>query len=193
MKKLRKPDLNAPRFRESYIKVLTAATLKAFKEKYPEYAELDLKGFRNIVSTFNGNLQQGVIDNRNGIELPEGLGYIFMATCPPAKKKNVDYSRSLEYGIEAIHKNWDSDNNLLKIFYTNYNTKLPFQNKHVWAFRAVKQFRKTASDAYKDNWTKYIEVSPNAKISAMFDKHRQKEYVKNLKPVIPIGYDEFKL
>jgi len=27
----------------------------------------------------------------------------------------------------------------------------------------------------------------------MFDRHRKKEYMKNLKPIIPEGYDEFKM
>ena len=68
-----------------------------------------------------------------------------------------------------------------------------FKNKSVWGFKANKEFRKKASEAYKDNWTKYIEVLPHKKISAMFDRHRKKEYMKNLKPIIPEGYDEFKM
>ena len=61
-------------------------------------------------------VDDGMIRNRNGIELPQGLGNLFMATCSPAKSKNIDYAKSLEYGVEAKHKNWDSDNNLMKIF-----------------------------------------------------------------------------
>jgi hypothetical protein len=193
MKEIRKPDLNAPRFRSKRISVLTANTLKALKKKYPEYESLSLVEFKDIVMTFNGKITEGIIENRNGVELPDGLGFIFMGSCPPTKKKNVDYKKSLEYGVEASHRNWDSDNRLLKIFYTNRNSKHPFHNKQVWAFKAVKQFRKSASVAFSEEWVKYIEVSPHQKISAMFDRHRKKEYARNLKPVIPEGYDEFKM
>jgi hypothetical protein len=193
MKEIRKPNLNGPRFREKRISILTAKTLKKFKEKYPEYDSLSLRMFKDIIMTFNSLIVDGIIDNRNGVELPEGLGYIFMGTCPSPRKKNIDYKKSLNYGVETTHKNWDSDNKLLKIFYTNYNTKYPFKNKAVWGFKARKEFRKAASEAYKDNWTKYIEVPPHKKISAMFDRHRKKEYIKNLKPIIPQGYDEFKM
>lgn len=193
MKEIRKPDLNAPRFRSKRISILTVKTLKALKKKYPEYSNLSLKEFKEIIMTFNNKLAEGIIDNRNGIELPDGLGFLFMGTCPPTKKKNIDYKKSHQYGVETSHRNWDSDNKLLKIFYTNRNSKHPFENKQVWSFKAVKQFRQKASEAYKTDWAKYIEVSPNEKISAMFDRHRKKEYVRNLKPVLPEGYNEFKM
>jgi hypothetical protein len=193
MRTIKKPDLNAPRFRKRRKSILTSKTHKQFIEKYPEYSSIDLSLFKTIVMNFNANLVNGIIDNRNGVELPDGLGFIFIGTCPPSKKKNIDYKRSFEYGVEATHRNWDSDNKLMKIFYTNLPSKYPFSNKQIWNFKAVKQFRKQASDIYKTDWAKYIEVSPNRKISAIFDRHRKKEYARNLTPVIPEGYDEFKI
>jgi len=193
MKEIRKPNLNGPRFRERRISVLTNKTLDKFKLKYPEYKSLKLTTFKDIVMTFNKLVVESIIENRNGVELPDGLGYIFMGTCPSPKKKNIDYGKSLTYGVETTHKNWDSDNKLLKIFYTNSNTKYPFKNKNVWSFKAGKDFRKKASDAYKEDWAKYIEVPPSKKISSMFNKHRKKQYMENLKPIIPEGYDEFKI
>jgi len=191
MKTLRKPDLNAPRFRKRWQSALTVETFKEFQKKHPQYKDLSLKEYKEIVNVFNSKIKEGVINNRNGIELPEGLGFIFMGSCPQSKKKNVDYSKSLKYGVEAIHKNWESDNRLLKIFYTNYNTKYPFANKQVWSFKAGKQFIHEASIAFRENWQKYIEVEPKEKISAMFDKYRKKERIKNMEPVVPEGYDEF--
>jgi hypothetical protein len=193
MKEIKKPDLTAPRFRTKRISVLTVKTLKAFKKKYPEYEQLSLEKFKSIVMTFNSKLTEGVIENRNGVELPDGLGFIFMGSCPATKKKNLDFKKSIEFGVEATHRNWDSDNKLLKIFYTNRNSKHPFENKQVWAFKAVKQFRQQSSIAFKDNWAKYVEVDPEKKISAMFDRHRKKEYIRNLKTIVPEGYDEFKM
>lgn len=193
MSNIRKPDLNAPRFRYKSKSVLRKDTFNKFKKKYPEYDDLTLEQFKNIIKTFNSKICQGIIDNRNGVELPDGLGYIFIGTCPPAKKKNVDYKKSLEYGVEASHKNWDSDNKLMKIFYSNLNSKLPFKNRQVWAFKAIKEFRSDASNAYKENYNKYIEVASTQKISAMFDRQRKKEYAQNMKPIIPDNYNEFEI
>lgn len=193
MKTIAKPNLNGPRFRKTYMSILNVATFKAFKEKYPEYKELTFAEFKKIIMTFNANICNGIIENRNGMELPDGLGFLFIGTCPAAKKSTIDFKASIDSGMTVMHKNWDSDNHLMKIFYTNRPTKYPFSNKQVWAFTCVKQFKKKASEAYRENFTKYIEVSPYKKISTMFDRYRKKQYVRNLKPVIPEGYDEFKL
>ena len=80
MKKIKKPDLNAPRFRSKRKSVLTKERLKLFKEKYPEHHATTLKQFKDIIMTFNSLLVDGVVDNRDGIELPDGLGFIFMAS-----------------------------------------------------------------------------------------------------------------
>jgi hypothetical protein len=193
MKTIRKPDLNAPRFRKKTSKLLTMDSLKTFKEKNPKYKDMTLKQFREIVTTFNGHIWESVIENRNGVELPEGLGYIFIGTCPKPKGDNVDYKKSFEYGVKANHKNWDSDNKLCKIFYTNHNTKYPLSNKQLWSFSPVRQFKRATSAAYREDWMKYIEVSPDEKISSIFARHKRKAYSEKLTAQIPEDYNEFNL
>ncbi len=188
-----KPDLHAPRFRPKRINPLTVNLYKRFKKKYPEHSEITLGMFKKIVRTYNGLLYQGVIDNRDGVELPEGLGFICMATCPRPKKTNPDIQKSIELGKTVNHKNWDSDNNLLKIFYTNHTAKYRFQNCQVWSFKAVKQFRKAASDAYILNWPKYIVAEPGKKISTKFAKIKRKDFLMRLAKDVPDDYDEFEM
>lgn len=193
MKPAQKPNIHSLRCRRSFKSVLDRDLLKAFKKKYPEYKSLTLVDFKNIVKKFNGNIRQGVLEHRNGVELPEGLGFIFIGTCPATKKRVIDFKRSAELGVSVTHKNWESDNHLMKIFYTNYPTKYPFHNKHLWLFKPVKQFRHAASIEYKNNYSKYIEVSPHLRISTIFDKYRKRDYIRNTKPIIPEDYNEFKL
>lgn len=191
---MKKPNVQGPRCREKFTTTLNETTFLAFKKKYPQYKSLTLDEFKVIVRTFNELLINSVIDNRNGIELPEGLGFIFIGTCQTPKKKFImDYGTSNKTGVKTSHKNWESDNNLMKIFYSNYNTKHSFQHKQVWAFRPGKPFRHKASVAYKEQWTKYIPINPTEKVSVFFDRNRRENYKKNLKLVIPEGYDEFKL
>ncbi len=193
-KSFRKPDLNGPRFRPKRHTMLNKKLFLRFKEKYPEYSDLTLNEFKSIIKTFNRHLGQGLIDNRDGVELPQGLGYIFMGSCPATKsKKNVDMKKSKDFGVRSTHKNWDSDNMLLKIFYTNRSSRYPFQNRQIWSFKAVKPLRVKASKAYKKNWPKYIVVDPAEKISALYDRARKKEFVKSYLYKVPEGYDEFKM
>jgi len=191
-KEYKKPNLNAPRFRPNRLCMLNETLYKAFRTKYPKYADIESATFRNIIYTFNEQLYNGIIQNRDGVELPEGLGFIFMGTCPPARKDNIDISKSLDHGVMVKHKNWESDNKLMKIFYTNHAIKYPLQNKQVWAFKAVKQFRKRASDAYKENWAKYIVVEPTQKISALFAKLCKRDLILANNQV-PADYNEFKM
>ncbi|TXG78745.1 hypothetical protein E6Q11_00405 [Candidatus Dojkabacteria bacterium] len=192
-KTFKKPDLNAPRFRSKRMNMLTKDLHARFLSKFPEYEGLSLQQFKEIITTFNGKLYQGVIDNRDGVELPEGLGFIFMGSCPPAKKQNIDIVKSLQYGVVANHKNWDSDNKLMKLFYTNRPSKYPFQNKQIWAFKAVKQFRKAASEAFREDWPRYIVVDNTKKISTMFAKIRKTDFINKHSSVIPENWDEFKM
>jgi len=188
-----KPNLNGPRYRPCRMNLLTKPLYKKFLKRFPEHENVSMTEFKSIITAFNGNLKQGIIDNRDGVELPEGLGYIFLGSCPSPRKKNVDVKKSIEYGTPVFYKNWDSDNRLLKIFYTNQTSKYPFGNKQVWSFKATKDFRKEASIVYKTDWPKYIVIDPEKKISDLFAKYKKKDFAIRNSKIIPEGYDEFKM
>ena len=115
----KKPDLNKPRYREKVYGLLNLKTLEEFKEKYPIYSGVSNEKLKNIIKCFNGKIWSNVIKNRDGVELPDSLGYLFIGTCPPPKKVNTDYSSSNKYGKVIQNRNWETDGNIGKIFYTN--------------------------------------------------------------------------
>lgn len=188
---IKRPDVKGPRFRGKRISFFNNKAYKEFLKENPKYKDLTLQGFKDIIMTYNESLVQGIIDHRDGVELPEGLGFIFMGACPPAKKKNIDYRKSFNYGIEAEHRNMESDSKLLKIFYTNRPAKYKFRHHQVWSFSAGRVFKRKASNAFKENWALYRDVSPTMKISALYERFRRKNYNDN--PVIPETYNEFEL
>ena len=49
MKKFKKPDLNAPRFRNKSMSILNSHLLKDFKKRYPEYKNLSIQEFKKII------------------------------------------------------------------------------------------------------------------------------------------------
>ena len=103
-KEFKQPDLNAPRFRHKSMNLLTRDLYERFRQRFPEHDAISLQRFKEVVTTFNGKLYEGAIDNRDGVELPEGLGFIFLGSCPPAKTQNIDVVKSAKYGIVAKHQ-----------------------------------------------------------------------------------------
>ena len=170
MTEFRKPDLSAPRFRRKTTNILNKKLYKAFIAKHPERENIDLTTFRNIVTTYNGALWNAALVNRDGIELPESLGYIVVAKCDKAKKDNTDFVASVKYGKRVNHANWDSDNYLAKICYTNYSLKYRFGDRELWGFSAVKQFRHSVSKDFSKRYTNYVHLTNKLKPHQLYKK-----------------------
>jgi len=177
----KKPDLNAPRYREKIKTLLNIDTYKRFKKKYPMYANVENSTLRKIIKMFNRKIWNGIIENRDGVELPNSLGYIFIGSCKPAKKVNVDYSKSKKYGKVLQNHNWETDGNIAKIFYTNYSTKYKFRNRDLWRFQAHRDFKRSVAKVYPDNWNKYMFMNDKQKISHLYYRQDDKcqEFFKN--------------
>jgi len=166
----KKPDLKKSRYREKVYGLLNFKTLNDFKEKYPIYADIDNDKLKKIVKCFNGKIWDSVIKNRNGVELPDSLGYLFIGTCPSPKNVNTDYSVSKKYGKVIQNKNWETNGNIAKIFYTNYSTKYRFRNRELWQFKAIRQFKRAVAKIYPKEWRKYIVMGNKKRVADMYKK-----------------------
>lgn len=193
-KTFKKPDRKGPRFRTHRVYALKVSMFDEFIKKYPEYKNMTYKDFEKIILTFNEYFCQGFMNNRDGMELPQGLGFVFIGACPAAAKQNIDYTESAKHGMVITHKNWDSDGMLMKIFYTNWSSKYPFKNKQVWTFKANKRLRTRCSIAFKANYAKYVVVDNTKKVSGMILQATKKEsMIRNQNLTIPSDWDEFKM
>lgn len=168
MTAFKKPDLSAPRFRAKTKNLLNKELHKAFIKKYPKYEELDSNAFKQIISTYNGKMQDAVINHRDGVKLPESLGYVLITKCDRPKGSNTDFAASLKYGKKVNHANWDSDNYLAKICYTNYSLKYRFSDRELWGFTPVKQFKSAVAGSFPKMYNKYIHLTENIKLSKLF-------------------------
>jgi|688.fasta_scaffold258766_2 hypothetical protein len=179
MNEIRKPDLNAPRFRKTSCNILNAEFIENLKLKFPQYEHLTSDEIKNIIHCFNENVWKTVIEERDGVELPSQIGHMFIGTCPAAKKRyNMDMKTSLEYMQKIKHRNWESDQHIAKIFFTTFANKYRFKNHELWAFDATRDFSRTVSATYPTNWKKYVEVDPRMKISKVFNRdnyYRERE------------------
>ena len=164
------PNLNAPRYREKVFGVLNAETIKEFKDKYPAYEQINNEKLKNIIKVYNKKLWEAVIENRDGVELPDSLGYLFIGTCPAAKSVNTNYALSRQYGKVLQNKNWETDGKIAKIFYTNLSTKYRFRNRELWQFKAVRQFKRSVAKTYPEKWSKYIIMESKKRVADMYKK-----------------------
>lgn len=194
MREFRKPDLNAPRYRAKAQDILNKNFYNAFREAHPKHSHLSDKDLRDIIKQVNGKVWETVIEERNGVELPEQLGYVFIGSCPAPKKENPNYyvSKQLEKVIQ--HRNWESDQYLAKIFYTNSASKYRFQFSNLWGLSPVRQFSRKVAETYPQNFNKYLVVDDYKRINAVFNKRMYSLDMKKIEDdILKTSYNEFDL
>ena len=192
---MRAPDLHAPRFRYKYRDVLTKGLIDAFKEKYPQYADYNDDVLLEAIKQHNLVITNEVMENRNGVEFQSNLGYCFIGMTAPNKKnkRNIAWDKSIKLGIKVMHKNWDTDNKVGKIFYCNYGNRYRFENRQLWSFTAARPFKRASSDAILSNWRNFVMVDPNQYIWKLFEVHRRKDTYAKLTAKNLTDYNEFEL
>jgi len=195
MKEFKKPDLSAPRCRGKVHTILNQKFLNEFIEKNPEYKAFNMNDAGLILKTFHNKLWNHATNNRDGVELPENLGFLFIGTCLSPKKYNTDFGNSIKNDTRLRHRNFESDNFLAKIFYTNYANKYKFKNRELWVFDAIRDFKRTVSKTYPENRKMYIQVENGIHITNYLKKTRKNNLIKNQKDTFVIDdlYNEFDL
>ena len=191
MKEFKKPDVKAPRFRPEVYNVLNKEFFDLFRKKYPRYKNMENDSLKKIAKTFNKYIFQTVIDTRDGIQLPESLGWIFIGTCEQSKKNNIDFSKSVKYGVTVSNKNWETDGKLAKIFFTNLAPKHRVKNREFWSFRACRDFKRSVAKAYPENWNMYVRLDPLSKLETIYRKVQYKDFMKKETEKALKTYNEF--
>lgn len=174
-KNYKEPDIKAKRFRPETTNIIDASLVKSFKEKYPKYKDITESDLRKIIRSFNETLWKEVIDTRDGVLLPEGLGVLFIATCQAPIRQNIDFAKSKKYGVTVTNKNWETDGRLAKIFFTSYPSNFKFQNRECWGFVACRNFKRAVAKYYPENWTLYIQINHNIKMRKTYNAQRFKQ------------------
>lgn len=190
LKEFKKPDLNAPRFRPKKLNVLNKDFCETFRRQNPKHRHLSIEQIKQIVTTMNGLIYQTVIDKRDGVELPEQLGYLFIGTCPRKISDNIDYQKSINYGRKIQNQNWESDQYTAKIFYTNFETKYRFKFHEMWGFTGVRDFKREVAATYPRLWKQYVVIDNLQKVSKLFRTYRHREFQRNETAISLLDYDE---
>lgn len=176
MNDAKKPNLTAPRFRPKVHQILNKDFYDKVRKEIPGAKNFSDAEIKKYVETFNKTIYEKVLEVRDGVELPESLGYVFIGSCRPKIRKNVDFKKSQEYLKVIQHRNWESDKFLAKIFYTNFESKYRFRNHELWGFKACREFTRTVGRVYPLQFKKYVMIDPSLIISKLFRKHNYKMY-----------------
>jgi hypothetical protein len=193
MREFKKPDVTAPRFRPAVYNILNNDFYDRFRKKYGKYKNLKNFELKKIIKKFNQHLYNTVIEVRDGIQLPESIGWLFIGTCQKTKKENINYAKSLKYGVSVTNNNWETDGKLAKIFFTNYALKHKIKNREFWGFTACRDFKRSVAKNYPENWNMYIVVDATKKINLTYSKavYKNKKIIETNKALET--YNEFDL
>jgi len=191
MSEFRKPDLNAPRYRPEVHSVLDKKFFNSFKKKHPKYKDYTNVELRNIIKAFNKLVYNNVIEKRDGVQLPETIGWLFIGTCQKSKKANVDYAKSNKYGITVTNNNFDTDGKLAKIFFTSHAPKHKMKNREFWSFVACREFKRAVSKNYPENWNMYVVVDATTKLRQIYQKTVARNIAVSKEKQALMSYNEF--
>lgn len=187
---VKKVDLTAPRYRQDVESTTNAAFIIYIKERIPSLKKYSYSQIREVIQTFNETLYENVVSNRDGVELPEFLGKIFIGTCPK-KRKNIDFKKTIDYQQIIQHRNWESDNHLAKIFYSVFELKHSYKNHELYGFKACRKFSRLVGKEYPQNWKMYIQIDPKMKISGLFRQTMSRIERRDRTEDFLVTYDEF--
>jgi len=152
------PNRNKPRVRLSASIVMTEKEFRNFIISNPEYKGLTLTQFNEIIRKFNLNIISEVLENRDGVSLPERLGNLFIVSFTKAKnRKIIDFGKSNIIGKTCYHANWDTDGMVGKIIYQKSKT-IKIENGRLWGLMPTRNFKKSMSLIFKDLWQKFIHI-----------------------------------
>jgi len=185
------PDVKAPRYRKRIHNIISNDLYKKFIAKYPEYSNKSYVEFKKAIILFNQKSWETVLEHRDGIELLENVGNIFIGSCKKLKKESIDYEKSRKYMKAVSYSNHDTDGKVGKIFYTNRNNRSRFMNREFWSFTADRNFKRATSKAFKADYKKYIEIDSSERINMLYKKAKVKDYFKQKTEKDLKVYDEF--
>ena len=166
-----KPDRKAKRYRKKTHVVVIYHVMVAIRKKFPQYKhKVTEKDCRYIISNFCTYMKNKVLENRDGVELPEGLGYI-MLTSYKSKKKLINKGESEKHQIKIYQTNLEIDGFKAKVMYTNDKMKYTLLNRDMWRFNGARSFRIDVSSTFRKNWKKFIQLEMGKKICRKIERN----------------------
>lgn len=192
MRKFSDIDRTKPRFRPDRYEPINDAFINELNEKVPETKNIKKADISKVIKDFNDYVREFICENREGVELPQGIGYLFLGVCKNSAN-TINMPMSTKYKQKISFKNWNSDGRLGKIFYSNSSVKYKIVDNNLWIFRPAREFKKDSSKAFSENWKIFIEIDPKIKLSTYLRDHSYQRAVDKFRKESAEKYNEFNI
>lgn len=156
MKICRPSDRHEPRFniKQWRYTPLNKELFDKFKKANPNI-EIEYAFFKDTIISINEEIINYVMNNYEGIFLPQGMGRIYLALFPP-KEKKINDKIIQETGIAASYHNFDSGGFLGKIVWLFDDTRYKSENLKYYGFVGCRVFKNRVSKAFRETPEKYV-------------------------------------
>lgn len=178
-----------PRYKKKSNIVINNDVVKQFKKKFPEYKSVPYKKFTEMLQEFGEQFCELVINEYNGVELPEALGVVVIASCGNPQNTVVDRHK-YNNGKNVVYNNILTDGRLMKIFYLSNAVKYKMRYGKIWKFTMLQRFRRKASENFKENYTRYVQLEKNIIPNSMYKKKKKKTNVMDIS-YVKESYNQF--
>lgn len=146
-----------PKYYRSKKSYIDDELCEKFRDKYPKYSSINNAELKDILKRFNGALLNNVIENRNGVSLPQHLGNIVICSCTRPNKK-IEAVNFYKDGKKVTYSNISTNNKLMKIFFLPNSVRYPFKYCNLWTFSFNQTEKRYMAKKYAENFERYIEI-----------------------------------
>lgn len=189
----RVPDRKAPRFRKSIFSIVNEDFIKEFLEEHPQYSGMkefsSISLLKKLITNFNFFLCKHVVNYRDGIDLPERLGVVFVGGRTSIYNP-VDYGMTNKLGKEVKTTNLETNGVIGKIFYSKHSRNHGITVRTIWKFLPYRGFTKLVAQAFKENYNRFIRVENKRQLEILFEQRNRKRKPAE-KVFVPDNYNEF--
>ena len=133
MREVIKLNRKGPRHRAKRYNMASDENISAIA-KHPDCLVKDSKKVKQVIMAIHNGIRDTIVNTRDGIELPEQLGYMFLGTCQPKVRKNVDFSTTDHYLKVIQHRNWESLLQIISLRTQPMNVSRPAKQSDGWYF-----------------------------------------------------------
>lgn len=155
---MRIPDLNRKRITEKKKTVIGNKEVTQFNKQYPEHGRVTKTEIIKAIRKFNENIALETTINQVGVTLPNNIGILFINNMGKSNSLSKDYKLSIETGKDVYHRNWDTDNNKMRIIYMNDGARNNIKHSNLYTFQPIQGFRRMASKYFRKNWQRCLSI-----------------------------------
>ena len=165
--KVKISDPRGPRCRTPRHVTINREVYDKYLEQNPN-SKLTFTEFKQICLRGNTLYRQAIMKNREGIELPERMGRMFIGAYEKGKDKPYyDWAVLRKKKVAYSHKNWESDRYVCKLFYTNFGNQNKYQLRQYWYFNGCRKATEETSKNFRENWNFYVKIPRFQKMSEL--------------------------